>query len=141
MSKTPSGKPGGKAGSKPAGKSASRASTRPAAKATGKAGDKASGRRARPGVVPVLVKAADDEAKAGPPVLKAVAIPPPRHLSDHELAALKAELVAVAWEVVVDLLHSAVREVEAALFEQVSSRLREELPVLVERALRNHLRT
>ena len=94
-----------------------------------------------PPVVPVLVKQAEQPAADGPPVLQSIAIAPPRRLSDHELAALKAELVAVAWEVVVDLLHSAVREVEAALFEQVSSRLRDELPDLVERALRNHLRT
>lgn len=93
------------------------------------------------GIVPVLVKAAETEAKDAAPVLKDVAGPGPRHLSDHELAALKAELVAVAWEVVVELLHSAVKEVEAALFEQVSARLREELPEIVERALRNHLRT
>jgi hypothetical protein len=90
---------------------------------------------------PVLrQKIAAEDANA-PPVLRAVAVPAPGQLSDHELAALKAELVAVAWEVVVDLLHSAVREVEAALFEQVSSRLRDELPDIVERALRNHLRT
>lgn len=92
-------------------------------------------------VVPVLMKQAAADAAGAPPVLKSVAIPAPRQLSDHELAALKAELVAVAWEVVLDLLHSAVREVEAALFEQVSSRLRDELPEIVERALRNHLRT
>lgn len=91
--------------------------------------------------VPVLLKLAESEMPDRPPVLKSVAVPPPRQLSDHELAALKAELVAVAWEVVLDLLHSAVREVEAALFEQVSSRLRDELPEIVERALRNHLRT
>lgn len=95
----------------------------------------------KPNVVPVLLKQAVDEAKNRPPVLKSVAVPAARHLSDHELAALKAELVAVAWEIVLDLLHSAVREVEAALFEQVSSRLRDELPDIVERALRNHLRT
>jgi len=95
----------------------------------------------KPNVVPVLLKQAVDEAQNRPPVLKSVAVPAPRHLSDHELAALKAELVAVAWEIVLDLLHSAVREVEAALFEQVSSRLRDELPDIVERALRNHLRT
>jgi hypothetical protein len=90
---------------------------------------------------PVLrAKAAAEDASA-PPVLRAVAVPAPGQLSDHELAALKAELVAVAWEVVVDLLHSAVREVEAALFEQLSSRLRDELPDIVERALRNHLRS
>jgi hypothetical protein len=94
----------------------------------------------KPGAVPVLVKRAEGDAPAAPPVLRAVAIPAPRQISDHELAALKAELVAVAWEVVVDLLHSAVREVEAALFEQVSSRLRDELPEIVERTLRNHLR-
>jgi hypothetical protein len=91
--------------------------------------------------VPVLVKQATEEPADAPPVLRDIAVPAPRQLSDHELAALKAELVAVAWEVVLDLLHSAVREVEAALFEQVSSRLRDELPEIVERALRNHLRT
>ena len=92
-------------------------------------------------VVPVLVKQAGTEAPAGPPVLQSVAVAAPSQMSDHELAALKAELVAVAWEVVLDSLHSAVREVEAALFEQVSSRLRDELPEIIERALRNHLRT
>jgi hypothetical protein len=94
---------------------------------------------AESGVLPVLVKQAESDADRRPPVLKSVVSS--GHLSDHELAALKAELVAVAWEVVVDLLHSAVREVEAALFEQVSSRLREELPEIVDRALRNHLRS
>lgn len=92
-------------------------------------------------VVPVLFRQADKETPGAPPVLHSVAIAAPRQLSDHELAALKAELVAVAWEVVLDSLHSAVREVEAALFEQVSARLRDELPEIVERALRNHLRT
>ena len=91
--------------------------------------------------IPVLVAPAESEAPDGPPVLTSVALAAPRQLSDHELAALKAELVAVAWEVVLDLLHSAVREVESALFEQASSRLREELPDIIERALRNHLRT
>lgn len=90
---------------------------------------------------PVLSRKAAALGAAAPPVLRSVAVPAPGQLSDHELAALKAELVTVAWEVVVDLLHSAVREVEAALFEQVSSQLRAELPDIVERALRNHLRT
>ncbi|HKK02765.1 MAG TPA: hypothetical protein VKA17_02470 [Gammaproteobacteria bacterium] len=93
------------------------------------------------GALPVLVKTAEGPSGGEPPVLRSVAVPGPRQLSDHELAALKAELVAVAWEVVLDLLHSAVREVEAALFEQVSARLRDELPEIVDRALRNHLRT
>lgn len=91
--------------------------------------------------VPVLVKQAAGDSRDRPPVLKDIAAPAPRQLSDHELAALKAELVAVAWEVVLDLLHSAVREVETALFEQVSTRLRNELPEIIDRALRNHLRT
>jgi hypothetical protein len=95
----------------------------------------------QPPAVPVLVKKAGDDTEITPPLLQSVALPAPGQLSDHELAALKAELVAVAWEVVVDLLHSAVREVEAALFEQVSSRLRDELPEIIDRALRNHLRT
>lgn len=93
------------------------------------------------GTRPVLRDKVANESATAAPVLRAVAVTAPRPLSDHELAALKAELVAVAWEVVVDLLHSAVREVEAALFEQVSSRLRDELPDIVERALRNHLRS
>lgn len=91
--------------------------------------------------IPVLLKEASGESRESPPVLTSIAVSARRQLTDRELAALKAELVAVAWEVVLDLLHSAVREVEAALFEQVSSRLRDELPEIVERALRNHLRT
>jgi hypothetical protein len=90
--------------------------------------------------VPVLVKKAVEDAPDGPPVLRSIAVPAPHRVSDQELAALKAELVGAAWEVVLDSLHSAVREVEAALFEQVSSRLRDELPDIVDRALRNHLR-
>lgn len=91
-------------------------------------------------VIPVLVKKAIDDAPDAPPILRSVAVAAQHQLSDQELAALKAELVGVAWEVVLDALHSAVREVEAALFEQVSSRLRDELPEIVDRALRNHLR-
>ncbi|MEJ2516080.1 MAG: hypothetical protein P8080_12215 [Gammaproteobacteria bacterium] len=93
------------------------------------------------GIVPILLKQAESGDEQGPPVLRDVVGPAARHLSDAELAELKAELVAVAWEVVLDLLHSAVREMEAALFEQVSARLREELPEIVDKALRNHLRT
>lgn len=104
-----------------------------------KAGSKTAGAKTK--VVPVLVKQAAEDSRGRPPVLKEIAAPAPRRLSDHELAALKAELVAVAWEVVLDLLHSAVREVETALFEQVSTRLRDELPEIIERALRNHLHT
>ncbi len=59
--------------------------------------------------------------------------------ADDRLAALQAAISADALALAERLLHSAFTEMEATLFEQVSNRLRQELPELVDRVLREHL--
>lgn len=58
---------------------------------------------------------------------------------DDRLAALQAAISSDALALAERLLHSAFTEMEATLFEQVSNRLRQELPELVDRVLREHL--
>ena len=58
---------------------------------------------------------------------------------DTLVAELQTELAAATMNLAERLLHGAFREIEAALFEQVSNRLRQELPELIDRTLRDHL--
>ena len=60
-------------------------------------------------------------------------------LSDEDIAALQAELVARTLNLTDELLHSAVREIEALMLERVTDRLRSALPELVAAALRAQL--
>lgn len=88
-----------------------------------------------PGDIPVLLDVVDDPtpAESAPP-------PPDEPLLDEDkLAELQTELSSRSFELTDQLLHSAFQEMEAALFEQVSNRLRKELPELVDRILREHL--
>ena len=55
------------------------------------------------------------------------------------IAELQTQLAASAFELTEEVLHSAFAEMEATLFEQVSRRLRQELPELIDRVLREHL--
>ncbi|MEJ2602497.1 MAG: hypothetical protein P8172_04280 [Gammaproteobacteria bacterium] len=52
------------------------------------------------------------------------------------LAALEVRLTSASLDLADRLLHNAFREMEAAMFEQVSNRLRAELPDLVARIIR-----
>jgi hypothetical protein len=60
-------------------------------------------------------------------------------LSEEDIAALQAELVARTLNLTDELLHSAVREIEALILERVTDRLRSALPELVAAALRAQL--
>jgi hypothetical protein len=60
-------------------------------------------------------------------------------LSDEDIAALQAELVARTLNLTDELLHSAAREIEAIMIERVTDRLRATLPELVAAALREQL--
>jgi hypothetical protein len=73
------------------------------------------------------------------PVLRDAVRPDAAATAEAQLAAVQAELTALAGDLTERLLHVALREMEAALFQQVSDRLREELPVIVEKVLRDHL--
>jgi len=62
-------------------------------------------------------------------------------LFDREMliAELQTKLSVGAFTLTEQLLHSAISEMEATLFEQVLNRLRQELPELVDTVLREHL--
>lgn len=88
-----------------------------------------------PRVPPVLREAT--AAPRGIPVLTE-AVQTGR-IGEQELLAIQAEITALTRDLADRLLATALREMEAAMFEQVSERMREDLPELVERVLREHL--
>jgi uncharacterized protein (DUF2267 family) len=56
------------------------------------------------------------------------------------LGDLEAHLTAVIHEQADELVHNALREMEALLLEQVSDRLKAELPQLISRVIAEHFR-
>ena len=56
------------------------------------------------------------------------------------LGDLEAHLTAVIHEQADELVHNALREMEALLLEQVSDRLKAELPRLISRVIAEHFR-
>jgi hypothetical protein len=66
--------------------------------------------------------------------------PDPRLIDDASLIAeLQTRISADAYELTQQVLHSAFAEIQASAFEQVSTRLRKELPELIDRILREYL--
>ena len=61
----------------------------------------------------------------------------PASLSD-EAKAVHAAILTETLELADSLLHQAVKDIEATLFERVLDRLRSRLPELVDRILREH---
>jgi hypothetical protein len=57
------------------------------------------------------------------------------------LAEVQTKLAARTFKLTDDLIRSAFAEMEASLFEQISSRLRRELPDLIDATLREHFDT
>jgi len=90
---------------------------------------------------PVLTEVVGEAGEPAVPVLRDAVVQPSAGYSEAQLAAVQAELTALAHDLTERLLNAALREMEAALFRQVSDRLREELPILVEKVLRDHLKT
>ena len=81
--------------------------------------------------IPVLT----DVVESGPGSVQSTGLP-----DDLEglLAELQTELAASTFALTEHLLHNALTEMEATLFEQVSARLRQELPELVDSIIRKH---
>ena len=79
--------------------------------------------------LPVLTEMVDEQAKVSHPDKD----------YDTLVAELQTELASATLNLAEGLLHAAFREMEATLFEQVSNRLRQELPELIDRTLRDHL--
>ena len=65
--------------------------------------------------------------------------PPPPVLTEAQLATVQVELTSLTRELTDRLLDGALRDMEATLREKVSDQLREELPDLIDRVLREHL--
>lgn len=62
----------------------------------------------------------------------------PAAIDEAALAELEVRLASASLDLTDRLLHTAFQEMEAAMFEQVSNRLRAELPELVARIIREH---
>ncbi len=62
-------------------------------------------------------------------------------ISEEQLAELQTQLAAGVHKLADELLQIVFKEMEVALFEQVSIRLRRELPEIVDRILRDHFGT
>lgn len=62
----------------------------------------------------------------------------PAGIDEAALAELEVRLASASLDLTDRLLHTAFQEMEAAMFEQVSNRLRAELPELVARIIREH---
>jgi hypothetical protein len=79
--------------------------------------------------IPVLTDVIDQEREAAPPGRPGLL-----------LGELEAQLALAIHEAADELVHNACREMEALLLEQVSDRLRAELPALVARIVEEHFR-
>jgi hypothetical protein len=77
--------------------------------------------------IPVLTDVVEGEPPAPPSEAEALA-----------LGELEAHLALAIHEAADELVHNACREMEALLLEQVSDRLRAELPALVARIVEDH---
>ena len=80
--------------------------------------------------IPVLTDIIDDVAHP----------PPAADRSSEFLGELERHLVAAIHEHADELVHNACREMEALLLEQVSDRLRAQLPTLVADIVEQHFR-
>jgi hypothetical protein len=60
---------------------------------------------------------------------------------DALLAELQTNLAARTFRLADDLVRSALTEMEATLFEQISGKLRRQLPELIDATLREHFET
>ena len=88
---------------------------------------------------PVLNEIARKVSESAVPVLRDIVREPARGLSEDDLTALQTELTALTRDVAEQLVGGALRDMEAALYEQLDGRLRDELPALIEKVLQEHL--
>ncbi len=100
--------------------------------------------------VPILTTAIDGENTEVPvltsalraepvPVLADPAVPEAARLNEEQLLALRSRLTVLTRDLAERLIEETLVELEMALVEKVSARLRDQLPDMLERALRDHL--
>ena len=81
-----------------------------------------------PDTIPVLTDIVEDTPDASAPVER----------TRQFMEEIEAHLTIAIHEQADELVHNACREMEALLLEQVSDRLRAELPTLIARILQEH---
>ncbi|MGI9264896.1 MAG: hypothetical protein ACR2QU_08195 [Gammaproteobacteria bacterium] len=88
---------------------------------------------------PVLTDIANTVSESAVPVLRDIVSEPSRGLNEDDLAALQTELTTLTRDLAEQLVGGALRDMQAALYEQLDGRLRDELPALIEKVLQDHL--
>ncbi len=90
--------------------------------------------------VPAAEAGVDEPAEAGVHEAVQAGVEDTGHagIDEAALAELEVRLASASLDLTDRLLHTAFQEMEAAMFEQVSNRLRAELPELVARIIREH---
>jgi hypothetical protein len=81
--------------------------------------------------IPVLTDIIEDDTPGGAPAMDRTSV---------FLGEIEAHLAAVIHDHADELVHNACREMEALLLEQVSDRLREQLPALIAGIIEEHFR-
>jgi len=81
--------------------------------------------------IPILTDIVDETRRAGEPM--------ERRETETLIAELQTQLAASAFALTEQVLRTAFAELEASLHEQITARLRRELPELVDKILREHL--
>ena len=88
-------------------------------------------KQASKSTIPILTDIVDDAHRASEPA--------ERHDAEALIAELQTQLAASAFALTEQILRTAFAELEAGLHEQITARLRRELPELVDKILREHL--
>ena len=89
--------------------------------------------------IPVLTDIVPEEAPVTGPVTEVAG--PANVPTDVEtlIAELQTSLAASTYALTEQLLHTTFAEMEATVFQQISNKLRQELPELIDSVLRQHL--
>jgi hypothetical protein len=87
-------------------------------------------------VIPILTETVDPDDQSAVSELKAP-------IPDREtlIAELQTQLAASAFALTEDIMRTAFAEMEASIFEQITGRLRRELPEMIDILLRERLGT
>ncbi|MEE9141815.1 MAG: hypothetical protein V3U59_03805 [Gammaproteobacteria bacterium] len=80
----------------------------------------------------------DVVARGQSELYEALQAPDLPEIGENELALLQTELASRIHQLADGLLHRAIQEMEAVLFEKVSNAMREQLPELVDDILWSH---
>ena len=85
-------------------------------------------------VIPILIDAIDPDA-----ISDGISAVAPGAERENLIAELQTQLAASTFALTEDVLRTAFAEMEASIFEQITGRLRRELPEMIDSLLRERL--